>query len=181
MFSTRRYNSEEKEHVRRTVIDLFKKFGMQTETQEFQLFNSEAKGLNLIGIRPGKNRKAGKTDSIIVVTSHYDTVSSTPGVEDNGSGSVGLLEIARLLHEANADLDHTVIFVLNDFEESGLVGSRAFVNEWLIPKELLNQDTQFLGAYVMDMDVFYDPRPGAQILPADITQVSRRGISKSKY
>ena len=149
---------------------------MQTDTQEFSLFNSEIKGLKLIGIRPGKNRKAGKTDSIIVVTSHYDTVSETPGVDDNGSGSVALIEVARLLHQVNADLDHTVIFVCNDLEEYGLVGSRAFVNEWLIPKELLNKDTQFLGAYVMDMDVFYDPRPGAQSLPSDIVEVSNRGI-----
>ena len=143
---------------------------METETQKFTYFGSQ--GVNLIGIRPGKNRKAGKTDSIIVVASHYDTVSRAPGVDDNGSGSLEVVEVARLLHQANADLDHTVIFVCNDLEELGLLGSKAFVNEWLIPKELQNKDTQFLGAYVMDMDLIYDPKPGAQSLPGDIVKVS---------
>lgn len=170
IFSTPRSNSQEKEHVRQTVIDLFKQFGMETDTQEFDSFGS--KGLNLIGIRPGKNRKAGKTDSIIVVASHYDTVARAPGVDDNGSGSLAVVEVARLLHQANADLDHTVIFVCNDLEELGLLGSQAFVKKWLIPKELLNKDTQFLGAYVIDMDVFYDPTPGAQSLPFDVASVS---------
>ena len=172
MFASPRSNNQEKEHVRKTVIDNFKKFGMETETQEFQIMGK--KGLNLIGIRPGKNRKAGKKDSIIVVGSHYDSVSGAPGVDDNGSGSVAVVETARLLHEANADLDHTVIFVCHDLEENGLYGSAAFVNEWLVPKELKGKDTDFLGAYIIDMDTFYDPANGSQSIPLDVYLVSYR-------
>ena len=171
MFSEPRSNTAEKDPVRHKVISIFKKFGLETVEQEFDYFGRT--GINLIGIRAGKNRGvSGKTDNIIVVASHWDTVSRAPGVDDNGSGSVAVVEVARILHESKADLDHTVIFVCNDLEELGLKGSQAFVDKWLIPNELVGKDVNFLGAYVMDMDLFYDPRPDSQSIPYDIERVS---------
>lgn len=52
-----------------------------------------------------------------MIGAHYDTVPKSPGVDDNGSGSVAVLELARLLHKHQCKLNMTVIFVLFDMEE----------------------------------------------------------------
>lgn len=60
----------------------------------------------------------------ILVGAHFDTVSQSPGADDNATGVVSVLATARAL----ADLpcrDHNVMFVLFDQEEIGLVGSTA--------------------------------------------------------
>ena len=38
-----------------------------------------------------------REEKLLVVGAHYDTVSTTPGADDNASGVAGLLELARLL------------------------------------------------------------------------------------
>ena len=38
-----------------------------------------------------------QNDSITIVAAHWDTVSDSPGFDDNGSGMAALLEIARVL------------------------------------------------------------------------------------
>lgn len=176
MFSKPRSTIAEKDPVRQQILSLFKELGLETREQKFDYSRRPGVnmvGVNLIGIRAGKNRGIpGKTDNIIVIASHWDTVARAPGIDDNGSGSVVVVEVARLLHESKVQLDHTVIFVSLDLEENGLLGSQAFVNKWLIPKELIAKKANFLGAYVMDMDLFYDPRPGSQGLPYDISSVS---------
>ncbi|MDF1751305.1 MAG: M20/M25/M40 family metallo-hydrolase [Verrucomicrobiales bacterium] len=79
-------------------------------------------GINLITTLTGKSRP----EKIIDVTAHYDTVAGSPGADDNNSGVAGVLEIARILTKQD-ELEKTVRFVFFDFEELGLVGSRAFV------------------------------------------------------
>ncbi|MBF0465584.1 MAG: M28 family peptidase [Nitrospirae bacterium] len=60
--------------------------------------------------------KGNKTPEIsIVIGAHYDTVSTTPGADDNSSGVAGLLEIARLLE--NSTFDKTIRFVAFTLEE----------------------------------------------------------------
>ena len=170
LFASARSDDKQKRLVRNQVLKLFQNYGLETHANVFQ--RHQYTGVNLIGVRPGNNYKKGKTESILVVGSHYDTVGRAPGVDDNGSGSVIVLETARLLHLANVTLDHTIIFVCFDLEEFGLMGSNAFVTDWLIPRKLKNKNSEFLGAYVVDMDLLYDPRPGVQILPRDVAEVS---------
>lgn len=60
----------------------------------------------------------------IVVGAHRDAVPDCPGADDNGSGTVLTLEIARVL--LDIDTDVTFVFVLFDAEEQGLLGSAAY-------------------------------------------------------
>lgn len=48
-----------------------------------------------MAILPGKHYFTSR-DRIIIITSNYDTHKSSSGVNDNGSGVVSLLELARL-------------------------------------------------------------------------------------
>ena len=49
---------------------------------------------NVIAELPGTDPGAG----VIYVGAHHDTQAGTPGADDNGSGTVILLETARLVH-----------------------------------------------------------------------------------
>jgi len=78
------------------------------------------------------NVVATKTGAIfpnhhVVVGAHHDAVSSSPGADDNGSGTCGVLELARIL--ADIETDMTFIFVTFDAEEFGLYGSWHYADE----------------------------------------------------
>lgn len=47
----------------------------------------------------GKSPAADRTRETIVVGAHYDTVTGSPGADDNASAVAGLLEIARLMSQ----------------------------------------------------------------------------------
>ena len=76
---------------------------------------------NIIVEIPGKELPG----EVLVVGAHFDTVPTTPGADDNGSGTSALLELARVLKEE--PLKRTVRLVFFNLEEVGLVGSSRYV------------------------------------------------------
>ena len=64
-------------------------------------------------------------DEFIIIDAHYDTINGV-GANDNGSGTVLLLEIARLL--ADIETDYSIKFIHFSIEEQGLVGSQFYVD-----------------------------------------------------
>ena len=67
----------------------------------------------------------GVTQPQVLLGAHYDSVSGSPGANDNASGTAVVLDIARQL--AGTQQARGVWFVAFDGEEDGLHGSRAFV------------------------------------------------------
>ena len=66
-------------------------------------------------------------ERIVVLGAHYDSIAgacstTSPGADDNASGSSGVLEAARVL-QAAGPFEHTIRFCWFSAEESGLVGS----------------------------------------------------------
>jgi Zn-dependent M28 family amino/carboxypeptidase len=80
--------------------------------------------LNVIADSPRGNK--GRT---IVVGAHLDSVDEGPGINDNGSGSSGILEIAEEIAEMGDRPRNRLRFAFWGAEESGLVGSTAYVEE----------------------------------------------------
>lgn len=83
-------------------------------------------------LRPCQNVLAIKVGTTypnhhVIVGAHRDAVAVSPGADDNGSGTAGVLEMARVL--ANYPTEVTIIFSLYDAEESGLYGSYHYVSE----------------------------------------------------
>ena len=69
----------------------------------------------------------GKRDEIVMLGSHYDGHDISQGAQDPASGTVAVLEAARLLAAYGGALDCTVRFIFWGVEEIGLLGSRAYV------------------------------------------------------
>ena len=77
----------------------------------------------------------GNADNVVMVGAHLDSVIAGPGIQDNGSGSAAILEVALQLAEvfnaksADSTLDNKVRFAWWSAEESGLIGSDFYVND----------------------------------------------------
>ncbi len=69
---------------------------------------------------------SGNSDNVVMVGAHLDSVNAGPGINDNGSGTAAILEVAQNL--ATSPVKNRVRFALWGAEESGLIGSTRYVN-----------------------------------------------------
>jgi hypothetical protein len=69
----------------------------------------------------------GDAENVIVLGAHLDSVQAGPGINDDGSGSSLLLELARGLAEAGAP-ETKIRFAWWGAEENGLVGSTYYTD-----------------------------------------------------
>lgn len=132
--------------ARQYIFDTFESFSDRLET-EFDCYTVEAQGripieaelCNVVAILPGRSERR------IYVSGHYDTVARpdvdlrsggggggfdwtrfdnpAPGANDDGSGTVLTMEVARVLAQSGIDFDATLVFVTFVAEEEGLVGA----------------------------------------------------------
>ncbi len=70
----------------------------------------------------------GDANQVLMLGSHLDSVSAGPGINDNGSGSASILEVALTLARTNPAMAKRVRFGWWADEESGLRGSKFYVN-----------------------------------------------------
>jgi Zn-dependent M28 family amino/carboxypeptidase len=69
----------------------------------------------------------GREDQTVVVGAHLDSVPEGPGINDNGSGSATVLEIAEEMSELGVEPRNRVRFAFWGAEELGLFGSKYYV------------------------------------------------------
>jgi Zn-dependent M28 family amino/carboxypeptidase len=69
---------------------------------------------------------SGNPDNVVMVGGHLDSVGAGPGINDNGSGSAAILEVAEAMRKVKPT--NQVRFAWWGAEESGLVGSTFYVN-----------------------------------------------------
>lgn len=129
--------------AREYLYDTYASFGYETA---LQWFDTEPRG-NRPAIRTAnvlaKLEGTENPELIYVVSSHFDSTARSPGADDNTSGTVMLLETARIL--ASRPLPYSVIFASFTGEESGLLGSREFV------RQAVENGDKVLGALNNDM------------------------------
>lgn len=88
-------------------------------TLSVRVREGDVRGVNIVAF------KSGVVKPELLFGGHMDTVADSPGANDNLSGSLAVLDIAR--RAVNTPLSARSYFVLFDGEEDGLRGSRAFV------------------------------------------------------
>ncbi|MCD6452392.1 MAG: M20/M25/M40 family metallo-hydrolase [Acidobacteria bacterium] len=118
--------------------------------------NMEVKGevkvtRNLLGMVEGSDPVL--KNEAIVIGAHYDHLGTRDGyvwngADDNGSGSVAVMELARAFALNPVKPKRTIIFALWSGEEKGLLGSRYYTEHpTLIPikKTILNVNMDMIG------------------------------------
>ena len=81
---------------------------------------------NVVGVLPGKD-----SSEIIVVGGHYDHLGKHDGwiwngADDNASGTVGIMTLAKAFMAAGVQPEKTIVFAAWTGEEKGLLGSKYF-------------------------------------------------------
>lgn len=94
--------------------------------------------------------KSGDEDGTVVVGAHLDSVSEGPGINDNGSGSATILEIARQMSELGIEPRKKVRFAFWGAEELGMLGSKHYV------EDLSEGEVDEIGAY-LNFDMLGSP------------------------
>lgn len=101
-------------------------------------------------------------ERILLIGAHYDTVTGTPGADDNASGIAGLLELARLLR--NHSFDKTLRFVAFALEEPPFFRSR-FMGSYVYAKSLNEKNATIDGMICLEMIGYFSDRVGSQYFP----------------
>jgi Zn-dependent M28 family amino/carboxypeptidase len=123
---------------------------LETKTFPVELMVSFTKDIqtvnvsNVLGVIEGTDKK----EEWIVISAHYDHIGITngkvnPGADDDGSGTVGLLEMAEAFVKAKAagkGPRRTILFLAVSGEEKGLWGSDYYVNHPVYPLEKTSID-----------------------------------------
>ncbi|XDG04363.1 hypothetical protein ABKA04_003978 [Annulohypoxylon sp. FPYF3050] len=91
-----------------------------TSSGEFWEYVANLTSSNVIA-----SSKGGDASNVLFLGAHSDSVEAGPGINDNGSGSCGLLTIAKALSQY--DVVNQVRFAWWTAEEEGLLGSEFYV------------------------------------------------------
>jgi len=98
---------------------------------------------NVIAELPGIN-----DDNVVMAGAHLDSVQAGPGIQDNGSGSAALLELAENI--SKLEPQNTIRLAWWGAEESGLIGSEEYVAE-------LSQEEKDRIALYLNFDMVASP------------------------
>lgn len=105
---------------------------------------------------------SGREDNVVMLGAHLDGAPEGPGINDNGSGTAGVLETAVQLGKVNK-LNNKVRFAFWGAEEVGLVGSDHYV------ADLQEKDPQALEdiATYLNFDMIASPNHVIGVYDAD--------------
>jgi Zn-dependent M28 family amino/carboxypeptidase len=106
--------------------------------------------------------RGGDPDNVVMLGAHLDSVTEGAGINDNASGSAGLLETALELARTDRKGKHpnTVRFAFWSAEEVGLVGSEHYVSE-------LSEAQRAHIALYLNFDMIASPNYGLFVYDGD--------------
>jgi len=136
---------------------------------------------NVLGFMEGTDKK----DEILAITAHYDHIGISAdgkinnGADDDGSGTVSVLEIAEAFQKAKAEGKaprRSILFMLFTGEEKGLLGSEHYSNNPVFPmaQTITNLNIDMVGR----VDEKHAANPnyiyviGSDMLSTDLHKVS---------
>ena len=133
----------------------FESYGLETHLQKFTYTfrwrvglirwrTVEIETMNVIGVLKGTS------DKHVVIGAHMDHLGvdgdgdAYNGADDNASGTTAILELAEAFGKSDARPKDTIVFIAFNAEELGLLGSKHYVNNPLLPlddcKLMINLD-----------------------------------------
>ena len=141
----RTFDKESKENVRDYLISQLEELGIETKTYKYENVNLE----NHDSYGEGATSKVeleniygeikGKSDSYILLATHYDSAGAKEGRYSQEEGSLGsadagyalstILETIRVIKESDTELENGIKILFTDGEECGLLGAKKSVKE----------------------------------------------------
>ena len=128
-------------------------------------FRGPATTYNVVAETP-----TGNDANVVMAGAHLDSVNAGPGINDNGSGSAALLEVAEQLAKVNPV--NTVRFAWWGAEESTLVGSTRYV------AGLTDEERSRIALY-LNFDMVGSPNPVFFVYDGDDSDATGAGPGPS--
>ncbi|HNU42386.1 MAG: peptidase M28 [Bacteroidetes bacterium OLB12] len=115
----------------------------------------EVKSENVLGFLEGTDKK----DEVVVITAHYDHIGISPraegdkinnGADDDGSGTVAVLALAKAFAQAKQEGNgprRSILFMTVTGEEKGLLGSEYYSENpiYALDKTVVNLNIDMIG------------------------------------
>ena len=114
--------------------------------------------------------RTGRTDNVVMSGAHLDSVPAGPGINDNGSGSAALIEIATKLG-GSPKINNAVRFAWWGAEEPGLKGSNAYLAG-------LTFEEQLDIALYLNYDMIASPNAGYFVYDGDDSDAAGVGLDR---
>lgn len=148
----------------RTVSWLEKRFreiGLELQNHTYTLQRGRYSGLDAVNVA-AQIEGTEKSNEIVVIGAHYDSVFGSPGANDNASGVAVLLELAAYF--AENPQPRTILFVsfANEeppFFQTGDMGSYRYA------EYLVNQGHSVSSMMALDGLGYFSDEPGSQSYP----------------
>ncbi|UCD13323.1 MAG: M28 family peptidase, partial [Thermoplasmatales archaeon] len=121
-FGPRRTGTPSCQQAGEYIYTQFKAMGLEAQYHNWTYGGYSSS--NIEGTLVGENETS---DEIYIICAHYDTVSGSPGADDDGSGTAAVLVAADIF--SKYAVNHTVRFVAFSGEEQGLLGSYEYARE----------------------------------------------------
>lgn len=121
--------------------------------------------------------------SAVLLAAHYDSVPSAPGDSDDGAGVAAVLEIARALQSLPRPRN-SIIFLIDDGEEAGLLGARAFVDSHPWAKDVraaVNLDARGTSGPALMFETGSRSEWAARLFSRNATQPATSSIFQTVY
>ncbi|UCG27998.1 MAG: M20/M25/M40 family metallo-hydrolase, partial [Bacteroidales bacterium] len=125
--------NEFEEQVQRTMKPASRQLSGKSVYLKTTVNSRIVRDRNVLGVLEGEN-----PDKIIVVGAHYDHMGEEKGYiwngsDDNASGTVGVMTVAKACMAAGVKPKNTIVFAAWTAEEKGLLGSEYFVDNPFTP------------------------------------------------
>ena len=140
----------------RYLSDQFRQCGWDVSAHEFQAQGGIYR--NVIADFPLAS--SPPSPAPLIIGAHYDTVSGSPGADDNASALAVLLAVAEQLSRHTGNVP--VRFIAFCLEEEGLLGSLAYA------AHLRREGLTIGGAIVLECVGFVNSQPGSQRRPSHV-------------
>lgn len=122
-------------------------FGLTCEYQNFEVESSIYR--NVICRIPAD------TTQKIIVGAHYDVYGDFDGADDNASGVVGVIEVARLIQKNKQYLHKNVEFVFYSLEEPPFFRTENMGSS-VHAQSILNDKNNISAVYILEMIGYFD-------------------------
>ncbi len=139
------------------IADELSAAGLATERQPFDFIGTSYN--NVVGTLTGSDPDL----PYLLVGAHYDTVSNTPGADDNASGVAVLLEVAR--HAVQLEPQRTIQFVGFNLEEPQDMVGNYRVGSARFAERARREGRRYEGALVLEMVGYTDRGEDTQQVP----------------
>jgi Zn-dependent M28 family amino/carboxypeptidase len=110
-------------------------------------------------------RGTTRSDEIVVIGAHYDTVYDSPGADDNASGVAALIELARRFRDARPQ--RTLRFVAFVNEEPPHFQTQT-MGSWQYARRCREREENVVAMLSLEAIGFYDDAEGSQQYPAPL-------------